>query len=144
MHDAALTGGCLCGQVRYRTAGLPSRITVCHCRWCQQRTGSAFGVECVFALEDVQLQGDAPRSWRTVSDESGRWLERDFCGHCGTPIGLRLEAVPDIRSLALGSFDDTSWRNAEGIAVRHVFMRSAIGLVAVPAHMERYERHFRA
>jgi len=77
-------------------------------------------------------------------DESGRWLERDFCAACGTPIGLRLEAVPGIRSLALGSFDETAWYAAADITTRHVFLRSAIGLVELPAHVAQYDAHFRA
>lgn len=41
-------GGCLCGAVRYRTEGLPVFTIVCHCRACQHRTGSAFGIGAYF------------------------------------------------------------------------------------------------
>ena len=138
-----LTGGCLCGDVRYRTHGLPRRITVCHCRWCQHRTGSAFGVECVFGHGDVVVTGKSLRAWRARSDESGRWLEQDFCSACGTNIGLRLEAVPDIRSIAVGSFDDLSWLAGTDVQVRHVFVRSRTAFAEIPDHVERYEEHFR-
>ena len=37
-------GGCLCGKVRYETDGSPERSGVCHCRYCQLRTGSSFGI----------------------------------------------------------------------------------------------------
>ena len=141
--DHELTGGCLCGDVRYRTRGLPERITVCHCRWCQHRTGSAFGVECVFERGDVVLSGESLRAWRTRSDESGRWLEQDFCSRCGTNIGLRLEAAPTIRSIAAGSLDDPAWLDHADVPVRHVFMRSRTPLVEIPAHVERHEEHFR-
>jgi len=57
---------------------------------------------------------------------------------------LRLEAVPGIRSLALGSFDETAWYAAADITTRHVFLRSAIGLVELPAHVAQYDAHFRA
>jgi hypothetical protein len=65
-------GGCVCGAVRYVADGDPERVTVCHCTWCQRRTGSAFGVEAVFKMEAVSLAGDAVRTYRHVSDESGR------------------------------------------------------------------------
>ena len=44
-------GGCSCGKVRYKTLGYPSVSAVCHCRYCQLRSGSAFGV-LVYFLED--------------------------------------------------------------------------------------------
>jgi hypothetical protein len=95
-------GGCVCGGVRYVAQGDPERVTICHCTWCQRRTGSAFGVEVVFRIENVALAGEALRTWRHVSDQSGRWLDQDFCSRCGANIGLTLEAVPGIRTIAAG------------------------------------------
>jgi hypothetical protein len=37
-------GGCLCGEARYVVSGYPEPRGVCHCRYCQLRTGSAFYV----------------------------------------------------------------------------------------------------
>ena len=139
-----LTGGCLCAGVRYRTAGLPLRITICHCTWCRRRTGTAFGTECVFPVERVTITGASLRSYRDRSDVSGRWLEQDFCAACGSNIGLRLEAAPEIRSLSIGSFDDTTWLDTTGTTVRHVFTRSALPMVAFPDDAECYRMHFRA
>ena len=34
-------GGCFCGAVRYETVGKPVRVSLCHCRYCQLRTGTA-------------------------------------------------------------------------------------------------------
>ena len=48
-------GGCLCGQVRYRTFGMPERAGVCHCRYCQTRTGSAFGISVYFEESQVTI-----------------------------------------------------------------------------------------
>ena len=97
----------------------------------------------MFPLGGVHLQGDSLRAYRHRSDLSGRWLEQDFCSACGSNIGLRLEAVPDLRSLSIGSFDDPSWMDSPGTVVRHVFIRSRLGISLIPEHVETHETHFR-
>ena len=42
MVDLPLEGGCRCGRVRFRVTEAPLLETVCHCRGCQQMTGSAY------------------------------------------------------------------------------------------------------
>ena len=37
---AKITGGCLCGAVRYTAEAEAASATVCHCRDCQKFTGS--------------------------------------------------------------------------------------------------------
>lgn len=136
-------GGCVCGAVRYVVQRPPERVTICHCTWCQRRTGSAFGVEAVFKADAVELAGDTLRIYRHISDESGRWLEQAFCSTCGANIGFTLEAVPGIRTIAAGTFDDPAWVTSDKYLFRHVFMRSDRGWADVPDGVERYERHFR-
>jgi len=136
-------GGCVCGTVRYETQGDPDRVTVCHCTWCQRRTGSAFGIEAVYPLEAVTFSGDTLHRYRHVSDLSGRWLDQDFCCRCGTNIGFTLEAVPGIRTIAAGTFDDPSWLTRDRIRFRYVFVRSARDWSDIPDGVERYEAHFR-
>nr|WP_298687727.1 GFA family protein [uncultured Dongia sp.] len=137
-------GGCVCGAVRHLVDGNPERVTICHCTWCQRRTGSAFGVEAVFKIERVKIIGNTLRSYRHISDQSGRWLDQHFCGSCGTNLGLTLEAVPDIRSVAAGTFDDPAWLNPETIPFRHIYLRSTRGWADVPAGIEQHAEHFRA
>ena len=136
-------GGCVCGGVRYVVHGDPERVTLCHCTWCQRRTGAAFGIEAVFCEDRVELAADMLRTYRHVSDGSGRWLDQQFCATCGANIGFTLEAVPGIRTIAAGTFDDPSWIDAETHRSRHVFVRSARRWCAIPEGIETYEEHFR-
>ena len=117
-------GGCVCGVVRYMTFGAPDRITVCHCLWCQRRTGTAFGVEVVFLEENVEFSGVTARTHRHHSDESGRWLDMRFCGDCGTNLGFALEVRSGIVTVPAGTFDDPSWIDESDTDVRHVYTRS--------------------
>ena len=38
----ARTGGCLCGAIRYESAGEPQFALQCHCRDCQRASGSGY------------------------------------------------------------------------------------------------------
>jgi len=136
-------GGCVCGAVRYVAHGDPERVTICHCTWCQRRTGSGFGVASVFRQENVTLTGHVPQKYRHISDDSGRWLDQEFCSRCGTNIGFTLEAVPGMRTIAAGTFDDPSWLKPEKHSFRYVYLRSAQCWSNIPDGAERYEIHFR-
>ena len=136
-------GGCVCGKVRYSIYGAPIRATICHCTWCQKRTGSAFGVELVFEKDQVQFHSDSLSVYRKVSDESGRWLDQHFCNTCGSNIGLTLEAVPSIQSISAGSLDNQDWSELTRLDTRNVFVRSARQWSKIPDDVEQYEQHFR-
>jgi len=92
-------GQCVCGAVSYTVFGEPKRVTICHCKWCQRRTGAAFGVEVVFDEDHITINEESVARYRHLSDESGRWLDQHFCSKCGSNIGFTLEAVPGIRTL---------------------------------------------
>jgi hypothetical protein len=135
-------GRCVCGAVRFKATGAPSRVTICHCAWCQRRTGTAFGTEVVFEEQQVALSGKVAR-YRHVSDESGRWLDIEFCPRCGSNLGFTLEAAPGIRTLPAGAFDDPSWVRSDRIKTRHVYLRSRRTWSDLSQLVEQYEEHFR-
>lgn len=141
--DARRGGGCVCGRVRYVATGSPLRVTVCHCAWCQRRTGTAFGAEAVFPQGMVAYTAARPKSYRHVSDRSGRWVEQHFCADCGANTGMALEAAPELVTVAAGTFDDPSWLRREGVEFRYVFMRSAQCWSEVPDGALTYAEHFR-
>lgn len=136
-------GGCVCGAIRFKAAGEPLRVTICHCTWCQRRTGTAFGTEVVFDDAQIGFTGAGMTRYRHVSDESGRWLDIQFCGRCGSNLGFTLEAAPGIRTLPAGAFDDPGWIRADRYKVRHVFLRSRREWSELSPLVETYERHFR-
>jgi hypothetical protein len=129
-------GGCLCGALRYRTTGRPVRTTVCHCTFCQRRTGSAFSVDVFFREKDVEFTSSVPSSFEHRSDESSRWLRAEFCPLCGTPLAHTAEIFPGFRAIAGGTFDDRAWFRIE----RHVWTRSACPWVIVPEGVEVFPK----
>lgn len=138
----SLAEGCVCGAIRFNVSGDPRRVTVCHCHWCQRRTGSAFGIELVFDSGQIEMSGGSPTRYRHVSDESGHCLEIEFCGQCGGNLGFTLEAAPDIRTLPTSAFDDPSWITPERQISRHVFARSRRDWSDFSSEVEINEEHF--
>ena len=72
-------GGCLCGAIRYQVQDAPSLALVCHCKFCQRRSGSAFAVIAYFEDHAVQLTKGSLLTYEHRSDESRRWLRASFC-----------------------------------------------------------------
>ena len=135
--------GCVCGAVRFGATGEALRVTICHCNWCQRRTGSAFGIEVVYREDQVAVSGDTVSTYRHVSDESGRWLDVAFCSRCGSNLGFTLEAAQGIRTLPAGAFDDPSQFGSERQDFRHVYARSRSDWSDLSDKVEIYEKHFR-
>ena len=50
-------GDCLCGGVRYTTETEPVMTAVCHCKYCQRQTGSAFSIMVAVPKGSLELQG---------------------------------------------------------------------------------------
>lgn len=137
------TGGCMCSAVRFTASEEPKRVTICHCEWCQRRTGSAFGTELVYDEARVEISGEGMTRHRHVSDESRRWLDVEFCGRCGTNLGFTLEAAPGIRTLPAGAFDERDWIRPDLIRFQHVFARSRQPWADLSSLVKVHEEYFR-
>ena len=90
------------------------------------------------------MQGETVARYRHLSDASGRWLDIEFCSRCGSNLGLLLEAVPGIRTLPAGTFDDPGWITPERHQFHQVFARSrrdwSDPSVAVTVHEQYFRR----
>jgi hypothetical protein len=103
MSPRALTGGCLCGGVRYEVTEPPLSAGYCHCTRCQRRTGTA-------ASAQARL---APGSIRVVEGEElvrdyvppGGGFPKSFCSNCGGALWSRDPATGEIASVRLGTLD---------------------------------------
>ena len=135
-------GGCVCGSVRYRTTGQPANVIVCHCSWCQRRTGSGFAVIPKFTRAQFELVSGELKHYRSISDESGRWLDLEFCPDCGTNIGFLQELRPDAHAVDAGTFDDPSWLAPDRQWFRYIFVRSSQAWSALPEGVEHHHGHF--
>jgi hypothetical protein len=100
--ELPLTGGCLCGAVRYEVNEPLLGAGYCHCTRCQRRTGTAASATGL----------SAPGSVRVVrgADAIGAWEPEDgwaklFCSGCGSALFSRNPADPEQLGVRLGTFD---------------------------------------
>lgn len=101
------TASCACGQLRAHCEGQPIFVAICHCRLCQARTGSAFGVNAGFLTTQVRVEGVQTSYHRSA--DSGRTVAFHFCGVCGTSVYWEGELRPDMTLVAVGAFGDPSF-----------------------------------
>jgi hypothetical protein len=104
-----ITGGCLCGSVRYTAAADPVAQAVCHCADCQRQTGSPFTVFVGVPDDSFTVEGDTLRSFATTGDDHGGETLRHFCSACGAPVFSISPLAPGVTLIKAGSLDDASW-----------------------------------
>ncbi len=102
-----LTGGCACGRIRYEVAEAPILQVQCYCADCRRASGSAFAEVMLVAADRLTLSGAEP-SFYTAKADSGRTMNRGFCGTCGSPVLIRRPETPHIAFIQAGSLDDPS------------------------------------
>lgn len=101
------TASCACGQLRLTAAGEPLRVSICHCRQCQRRTGSPFGQQARFPKNAVEVHGRSRRFTRTA--DSGNEIVFYFCPDCGSTVYYEMQAVAGVYGIPVGCFADPSF-----------------------------------
>jgi hypothetical protein len=81
---ASLTGGCLCGAVRYEARKALFDPHYCHCRACQKASGAPAIAGAFLSKEALRFTRGEPKLYR-----SSPIVERGFCADCGTYLLYR-------------------------------------------------------
>ncbi len=126
-----LTGGCLCGAVRYEADGQPFNSAVCHCRTCQLATGAP--MQAFFSVRRSGFRLTGALATYASSDVA----ERRFCPACGTQLLFDDSRYPDEIDIATATLDDA----AAVPPTFHIWTRSQLPWVklddGLPKHRER-------
>jgi hypothetical protein len=98
-----LTGGCLCGGVRFELTSPPLHANYCHCTRCRRRSGAAASPQARVEPGSVRIiEGeDLLRAW----EPPGGGYAKLFCSVCGSSLFSRAPGQDDLSSVRLGAFD---------------------------------------
>ncbi len=94
-----VTGGCLCGAIRYESTAPPNWVSYCHCRICQKAYGALFGLFAAFPEAAFRYTRGAPKYYR-----SSPRARRGFCRDCGSPVDFRYDDRRE-RGVLIGTLD---------------------------------------
>jgi len=98
-----MTGGCLCGAVRFEIRGPFLRASHCHCSRCRRHSGAAVCTQGRVARDDFKLLDgeEMIRAYRPAASAS----VKAFCSVCGSSLfGGSWPDGPEI-SIRLGAVD---------------------------------------
>lgn len=116
-----MTGGCLCGEVRYRCEEEASLAYLCHCTDCQRVSGSAYSANVFVNAASVHIENGTPQRFRTKAD-SGRMASRLHCPSCGSAVFSEPTRYRDCLVIKAGTLDDAR----QFIPQMHIWCDSAM------------------
>lgn len=102
--SASKTGGCACGAIRYTATDKADYQLICHCRQCQQISGTGHGAQFSAAADSTLIEGDI--TFYDMEADSSGTVSSGFCGQCGSPILKKTTSYPGVYFIHAGSMDD--------------------------------------
>jgi len=112
-----LSGGCLCGGLRYEITGPRRNVVNCHCENCR-RTHGNFAAYTSLHRSDLRLTGQRTLQW--YHDRSPN-AYRGFCNRCGASLFWDARDGRDRIAVAAGSLDDSAALKTIG----HIYVSEA-------------------
>ncbi len=128
-RSTELTGGCLCGGIRYRVRGAAIVTTLCHCSLCRRAAGAPLVAWAMFPLGSFGLESGALAIY-----PSSPGVERGFCGRCGTTLSFTASFLPGLIDLTIASFDEPERLPPQ----LHMWERERIGWLALDDDLPRH------
>jgi hypothetical protein len=131
---AKLTGGCLCGAVRYECSAEPMMAMNCYCRDCQRAGGSAMASAFLVPRDAFKLTKGSLKYYESTAD-SGTKVRRAFCANCGSPI-VSENAEAAFVAVKAGSLDDPGGFKPAA----NIYVSSAPPWAPVLAHLPTFDK----
>ena len=96
----SVSGGCLCGAVRYEAEVKLHEAYYCHCQACQKLTGSPATVGVLVKPGTLSLAKEEPKFF-----QSSPFGKSGFCQSCGSPVIWMSPEDEELANVYVGSLD---------------------------------------
>lgn len=99
-----VTGGCLCGAVRYAAQGEPRFAGYCFCNDCRRQSGGGYIGFMGYDPSEITITGAVLTHSHKLSD--GRVADRNHCAACWSLVFGGIIGEADNHTIYAGSLDD--------------------------------------
>lgn len=103
-----MTGGCLCGAIRYEVSVPIKNVVACHCTNCRRISGAGSSHNAILPSSALKFTAGTPRRYHDTTANSGNLLFRHFCENCGSSLYSQREKMPEMVVLKVGTLDDAA------------------------------------
>ncbi|MDN2709368.1 GFA family protein [Janthinobacterium sp. SUN118] len=125
-----LSGGCLCGDVRYEAGTGAFHESACHCSMCRRASGAPFVAW--FSVPRANLRWLQGQARSHASSVHGK---RSFCPRCGTQLTFEDERYPDEVDLTTCSLDEPQRLPPQS----HIHTASQVAWLRLADGLPRYQ-----
>ncbi|KIX08455.1 uncharacterized protein Z518_03111 [Rhinocladiella mackenziei CBS 650.93] len=105
----SISGGCVCGSIRYKIvfpeeASWPANAATCQCSTCRKWTGALISHDLL--IHPSQFVDDITKSPTYKEYKSSQEATRSFCSQCGSGLTWRIDSVDDMLVIMTGTIDE--------------------------------------
>jgi hypothetical protein len=100
--NAALTGRCLCGGVRFEVTEPPVSASYCHCTRCQRRTGTAASAQARIVPGSHRITAGEEL---VCAYEPEDGFPKAFCSECGSALWSLHPDTREVSGIRMSAFD---------------------------------------
>ena len=100
------TASCCCGDLSLTVTGDPERVILCHCDYCQRRTGNVSQISCWCFGDQIQSRTGRGQMYRGPENIG---IDYTFCTRCGSTVYWEFSAFRElvdvpVYGIAVGCF----------------------------------------
>ncbi len=139
MSEKTFTGECGCGEVRFRMESPPMFVHGCHCLDCQRQSGGAFAINAMIEADRVTVLAGKPEAV-PVPAPSGKPQVIYRCPTCQVALWSVYAGLDKAWFVRVGTLDEPHAIEPDV----HIYVRSKVPWVTLPAGAKAFEGFYRA